>query len=346
MSWSTIVLMVFFSSRISPFTSTVIFFDRSPFATAVVTSAILRTWPVRLAAIRFTLSVRSFQVPATPLTLAWPPSLPSEPTSRATRVTSEAKLPSCPTMVLTTLPMRRNSPRSGRPSVSSSIALAEVPLRHGADHAGDLGGRLDEVADHRVDAVDAIAPAALGGRQLAALADLAFLADDLGDPVELPREALIEIGDVVEGLGDVAVDSGQIGRQAGGEIALSESPQRFQEQPGVKLRSGGLDLSHRVPVDNAECLVPAPLFRNCRGATLPGGSSRMSAQVKTSLGPGLVPHPHRNPRMLPNRKNREQVFRIRWFRRDLAPMGPYRRNTNRDRPVLSHHMRADLGDIP
>ena len=48
MSWSTIVLMVFFSSRISPRTSTVIFFDRSPFATAVVTSAMLRTWAVRL----------------------------------------------------------------------------------------------------------------------------------------------------------------------------------------------------------------------------------------------------------------------------------------------------------
>ena len=75
-SWSTIVLMVFFSSRISPFTSTVIFFERSPFATAVVTSAMLRTWPVRLPAMKFTLSVRSFQVPATPCTSAWPPSLP------------------------------------------------------------------------------------------------------------------------------------------------------------------------------------------------------------------------------------------------------------------------------
>jgi hypothetical protein len=31
-------------------TSTVIFLDRSPLATAVVTSAMLRTWPVRLAA--------------------------------------------------------------------------------------------------------------------------------------------------------------------------------------------------------------------------------------------------------------------------------------------------------
>jgi hypothetical protein len=69
-SWSTMTLMVFFSSRISPRTSTVIFLDRSPMATAVVTSAMLRTWPVRLPAIRLTLSVRSFQVPATPLTWA------------------------------------------------------------------------------------------------------------------------------------------------------------------------------------------------------------------------------------------------------------------------------------
>ena len=62
--------MVFLSSRISPFTSTVILRDRSPRATAVVTSAILRTCAVRLAAIELTLSVRSFQVPATPGT--WP----------------------------------------------------------------------------------------------------------------------------------------------------------------------------------------------------------------------------------------------------------------------------------
>src|SRR5262249_24080390 len=42
-NWSTIVLMVSFSSRISPRTSTVILRDRSPRATAVVTCAMLRT---------------------------------------------------------------------------------------------------------------------------------------------------------------------------------------------------------------------------------------------------------------------------------------------------------------
>ncbi|CAM5529558.1 hypothetical protein SPURM210S_07363 [Streptomyces purpurascens] len=47
-SVSTIVLMVVFSSRISPRASTSIFFDRSPWATAVATWAMLRTCEVRL----------------------------------------------------------------------------------------------------------------------------------------------------------------------------------------------------------------------------------------------------------------------------------------------------------
>ena len=70
LSVSTIVLMVLFSSRISPRASTVIFCERSPFATAVVTFAMLRTWVVRLAARTLTLSVRSFHVPDTPFTSA------------------------------------------------------------------------------------------------------------------------------------------------------------------------------------------------------------------------------------------------------------------------------------
>ena len=104
------VLTVFFSAKSSPFASTVIFFDRSPLTTAAVITAMLRTWSVRLAAIRLTLTVRSFQMPATPTTCAWPPSLPSVPTSRATRVTSPANAPSWSTMVLTILAVRINSP--------------------------------------------------------------------------------------------------------------------------------------------------------------------------------------------------------------------------------------------
>ncbi len=104
------VFSVSFRRRISPRTSTVIFFERSPPAMAVATSAMLRTWAVRFEAMKLTLSVRSFQVPATPGTSAWPPSLPSVPTSRATRVTSPAKPLSWSTMVLMVFLSSRISP--------------------------------------------------------------------------------------------------------------------------------------------------------------------------------------------------------------------------------------------
>ena len=127
-SWSTIVLMASFSCRISPRTSTVILRDRSPLAMAVATSAMLRTWPVRLPAIELTLSVRSFHVPAAPGTDAWPPSLPSVPTSRATRVTSDVNALICPIIALTIVAERRKSPRSGRPWTSSRTICDRSPF--------------------------------------------------------------------------------------------------------------------------------------------------------------------------------------------------------------------------
>ena len=50
------------------------------------------------------------------------------PTSRATRVTSEAKEESWSTIVLTVLAVERNSPLSGRPSASSAIDWERSPL--------------------------------------------------------------------------------------------------------------------------------------------------------------------------------------------------------------------------
>ena len=106
---------------------------------AVATSAMLRTWPVRLLAMKFTLSVRSFHVPATPGTCAWPPSLPSVPTSRATRVTSPANAFSWSTIVLmvffssrispftSTVILRDKSPRAT--AVVTSAMLRTWPVR-------------------------------------------------------------------------------------------------------------------------------------------------------------------------------------------------------------------------
>src|SRR5213596_2490319 len=51
----------------------------------------LRTWLVRLAAIEFTESVRSRQVPETPRTFAWPPSRPSVSPARSARTVGERR---------------------------------------------------------------------------------------------------------------------------------------------------------------------------------------------------------------------------------------------------------------
>ncbi len=144
----------------------------------MVTSAMLRTWPVRLPAIGLTLSVRSFQTPLTSRTCAWPPSLPSVPTSRATRVTSEVNTPSCSIIVLTMVAERRNSPSSGRPSTSSAHGLPQVALGHGGQRARDLGRRPQQVVDQRVDRGFHLAPGADRPPELHALPRLALLADD------------------------------------------------------------------------------------------------------------------------------------------------------------------------
>jgi hypothetical protein len=93
-------LTVSFNSRISPHTLTSIFFVKSPPATAFVNYAIERTWFVKFMAMRFTLSVstyneeglalglivkdelRTFHMPCTSEMNACPPKIPSIPTSK------------------------------------------------------------------------------------------------------------------------------------------------------------------------------------------------------------------------------------------------------------------------
>ena len=152
---SVISLMVLASAAISPRASTVSFFFRSPFATAVTTPAMPRTWLVRLDAMKFTLSVRSFQVPAPPFTCAWPPSFPSVPTSRATRVTSEAKELSWSTMVLMVFLSSRISPFT-----STVIFLDRSPFATAVVTSAMLRTWTGEVAGHEVHVVGQVLPRA------------------------------------------------------------------------------------------------------------------------------------------------------------------------------------------
>ena len=96
---------------------------------------------MRLLAIELTESVRSFQVPATPGTWAWPPSLPSVPTSRATRVTSPANALSWSTIVLMVSLSWRISPET-----STVIFWERSPLAIAVATFGDVAELDGEVA--------------------------------------------------------------------------------------------------------------------------------------------------------------------------------------------------------
>ena len=154
-----------------------------------------RTWVVRLAAIEFTLSVRSFQVPATPGTCAWPPSLPSVPTSRATRVTSAAKALSWSTIVLMVFLSSRISPFT-----STVIFFDRSPLGDGGRHVGDVAHLAGEVAGHQVHVVGEVLPGAGDAAHLRLAAELAFGADFAGHAGHLGGERVELIDHRVDGV--------------------------------------------------------------------------------------------------------------------------------------------------
>ena len=215
LSWSTIVLMVFLSSRISPCTSTVIFFDRSPLATAVVTSAMLRTCAVRLPAIQLTLSVRSFQVPATPVTSAWPPSLPSVPTSRATRVTSEANELSWSTIVLMVFLSSRISP-----CTSTVIFLFSSPRATAVVTSAMFRTWAVRLPAMRVHVVGQVLPGAGHALHLRLAAQLAFGADFAGHAGHFRGEGVELVHHGVDGVLELEDLALHVDRDLLGEVAV------------------------------------------------------------------------------------------------------------------------------
>ena len=228
--------MASLSCRISPRTSTVILRDRSPLATAMVTSEMLRTWPVRFEAMEFTLSVRSFQTPLAPSTSAWPPNFPSVPTSRATRVTSEVNTPICAIISLTTVADRRNSPLSGRPSASRRMLCVRSPL------ATAVMVRVTSAVGHSRSSMsvlteDSIAPQAPARRSLVTRTRvLPSLPTIWPARSSSWQRRWLQLTSLVEGVGDLAGETGLIGRESHAEIAVAHRLQRAQQFLEIELR--------------------------------------------------------------------------------------------------------------
>ena len=152
-------------------------------ATAVVTTAIWRTWSVRLEAITLTESVRSFHVPATPETSAWPPSTPSVPTSRATPVTCSAK-----TRSVSVIELIVSASVATSPLASTVTFCVRSPLRDGRRHGGDLAHLVGQVGRHEVHVLGEVAPRAADALDLGLAAELAVGADLARDARDLVGE--------------------------------------------------------------------------------------------------------------------------------------------------------------
>src|SRR5512144_2792701 len=163
----------------------------------------LRTWLVRLPARKLTFSVRSRHTPETPRTWAWPPSLPSVPTSRATRVTSSAKR-----RQLVDHRVDRGLELERLPLDVDGDLLAQVPLGHRRRHRGDVAHLRGQVPGHRVDRVGQVLPGPRDAGHVGLPAELALGADLAGDGGDLLGEDPQRVGQAVDRVresGDLAL---------------------------------------------------------------------------------------------------------------------------------------------
>ncbi len=203
-SWSTIVLMASFSCRISPRTSTVILRDKSPLATAVATSAILRTWPVRLLAIRV-YRVRQI-LPGSGHAghhrLAAQLAVGAHFARHARHFLGEnAQL----------LNHRVDDVRRAQELAFQRTAvhfqkhgLCQISLGHRADGASHFRGRAEQVLDQGVDRNLHVAPGASRLVKADALAGLPSLPTACPTRLQLLRHLLIGRHDLVERVRDLA----------------------------------------------------------------------------------------------------------------------------------------------
>ena len=182
----------------------------------------LRTCAVRLPAIWLTDSVSSFQTPDTPRTWAWPPSLPSVPTSRATRVTSDVNTESWSIILFDELGGSQEFAFEWTPVHFQADRLRQVALRDGADGPHDLGRGPHQIVDERVDRRDFVRACAEGAGDVHALFEVAFLADDAAHARHLVGAAAAHRDDVIEDVRNLAGDPDQVGRHLGREIAVPE----------------------------------------------------------------------------------------------------------------------------
>ena len=176
--------MLSFSAAISPWASTAIERVRSPLVTAVATSAMARTWVVRLAASWLTFSVSPFQVPAAPGHLGLAAELPLDAhlAGHGGHLLGEGG--QRVGHLVDRVGQRRDLPLGLDDQLPLQVAVGD-----GGDDLGDPAHLAGEVAGHAVDAVGQVLPDARHAADLRLAAELPLGADLAGDAGDLARRS-------------------------------------------------------------------------------------------------------------------------------------------------------------
>ena len=166
---------------------------------------------------KFTLSVRSFQVPATPGTWACPPSLPSVPTSRATRVTSPAKRIELIDHRVDGVLQFENFAFHVDRDLAREIAAGD-----GGGNFGDVADLAGEVAGHGVDGVGEIFPGAGDAGDVGLSTEAAFGANFAGDARDFAGETVELVDHGVERFFQLQNFAADVDRDLAREVAVGD----------------------------------------------------------------------------------------------------------------------------
>ena len=230
----------------------------------------LRTCAVRLDAIELTLSVKSFHVPATPGTCAWPPSLPSVPTSRATRVTSRGEGVELVDHRVDGVLQLQNFARH----VDGDLAR-QVAARDGGRHLRDVAHLRGQVAAHRVDRVGQVLPGAGDAGHDRLAAELAFGADLARDARHFRGERAQLIDHRVDGFLELQDFAAHVDGDLLRQVAVGDGDRHLGDVANLRRQVDAIELtlsvrSFHTPVTSAhlrlaaELAVGADLARDAR----------------------------------------------------------------------------------
>ena len=107
--------------------------------------------------------------------------------------------------------------------------LQQVALGDGRDGPGHFARRPEQIVDQRVDGAFHVGPGAAGKAELDALPGFSFPADDLTDPLQLLRHALVGGHDFIERIGNFSFDPEMIAHHSHGKIATSHRLKRMKQ---------------------------------------------------------------------------------------------------------------------